>query len=135
MANNKIMFPPEVEVWYILPAIRKEIALGLIKKGLSQKQIATILGVTEASISHYKKNKRASENILTAEAKLLTAEATNSITKDPRSYYKVTTRLLDQIRKSGLLCDLYEEKTHLEEEHRACTDCKLQEKKLCFEES
>ena len=127
------MFPPEVEVWYILPAIRKEIALGLIKKGLSQKDIATILGVTEASISHYKKNKRAKEEVLTSEVKSLALEATNNIVKNPKSYYKVTTRLLDQIRKSGLLCDLYEEKTHLEEEHRACTDCKSQNKRLCYE--
>ena len=51
--------PQEIEVWYVLPEIRKQLALALKKQGLSQKQIAEKLGVSAATITHYMKNKRA----------------------------------------------------------------------------
>ena len=32
--------PQEIDVWYIIPAIRREFAKGLLKKGLKQREIA-----------------------------------------------------------------------------------------------
>jgi len=55
----KVMMPQELEVWYIIPAIRREFAKTMLKKGMSQKQIAERLGVTEAAVSQYMKSKRA----------------------------------------------------------------------------
>lgn len=51
----------ELEVWYILPGIRKELAVAMKKKGLSQAKIAGVLGITEAAVSQYVKAKRAKE--------------------------------------------------------------------------
>jgi predicted transcriptional regulator len=56
----KIMMPQELEVWYIIPAIRREFARVMLNRGLSQRKIAETLGVTEAAVSQYKKSKRAS---------------------------------------------------------------------------
>ncbi len=43
----------------ILPAIRKEVIVTLIRKyGLTQKQVSTKTGLTEAAISFYVRNKR-----------------------------------------------------------------------------
>jgi predicted transcriptional regulator len=53
--------PQEIEVWYIIPAIRRELAKAMLKKGLKQKDVADRLGVTDAAISQYLKSKRASE--------------------------------------------------------------------------
>jgi predicted transcriptional regulator len=53
--------PQEIEIWYIIPAIRREIAKGLIKKGLKQREVARILGVTDAAVSQYFSSKRGSE--------------------------------------------------------------------------
>ena len=56
--------PQEIEVRYILPAIRRELARTLIKDHkLSQKEAANILGLTEAAISQYRHSKRAKEVI------------------------------------------------------------------------
>ena len=56
--------PQEIEVRYILPAIRRELARTLIKDHkLSQKEAANILGLTEAAISQYQHSKRAKEVI------------------------------------------------------------------------
>ncbi len=69
------MMPQEVEVWYILPAIRRELAKVMKTKvvqradedgkmkdhRITQKEIARMLGVTEPAITQYllkKKDKR-----------------------------------------------------------------------------
>ncbi|TET12217.1 MAG: hypothetical protein E3J86_00775, partial [Candidatus Thorarchaeota archaeon] len=69
------MMPQEVEVWYVLPAIRRELAKvmktkvvqradvdGEVKEHkITQKEIARMLGVTEPAITQYllkKKDKR-----------------------------------------------------------------------------
>ena len=53
--------PQEIEVRYILPAIRRELAKVFINENnLSQKEAAKILGLTEAAVSQYKHSKRAS---------------------------------------------------------------------------
>ncbi|RLI96257.1 MAG: hypothetical protein DRO99_04765 [Candidatus Aenigmatarchaeota archaeon] len=53
--------PQQVELWYVIPAIRKEFAKVMISKGMTQKQAAERLGITEAAVSQYMKNKRASD--------------------------------------------------------------------------
>ena len=51
--------PQEIELWYVIPAIRKQLVIELKRKGLKQKAIAPILGITEAAISQYNRDKRA----------------------------------------------------------------------------
>ena len=54
--------PQEIEVRYILPAIRRDFAKILVKeKEKSQKEAADILDITEAAVSQYIHNKRAKE--------------------------------------------------------------------------
>jgi len=54
--------PQEIEVRYILPAIRRELARIFIQEhSLSQKEAANVLGLTEAAISQYQHYKRAKE--------------------------------------------------------------------------
>ncbi len=52
-----MMLPQEVEVWYILPAIRSQLCKELIGR-LSQKETARLLGITEPAVSQYIKGKR-----------------------------------------------------------------------------
>ena len=56
--------PQEIEVRYILPAIRRELARIFIQEHkLSQKDAAKLLGLTEAAVSQYQHSKRAKEVI------------------------------------------------------------------------
>ncbi|MBI2107569.1 hypothetical protein HYU10_00135 [Candidatus Woesearchaeota archaeon] len=60
--------PQEIEVRYILPAIRRELARILVEeKGKSQKKASKLLDVTEAAISQYLHMKRAKEVIFSPE--------------------------------------------------------------------
>jgi predicted transcriptional regulator len=53
-----LIMPQELEVWYLLPAIRRELARELLKLGMNQSEAAERLGMTRASISQYLNSKR-----------------------------------------------------------------------------
>ena len=56
---KKLIQPQEVMVWFILPAIRREITNALIYTySVPQKEIARRFGLTEPAISQYKKGVR-----------------------------------------------------------------------------
>ena len=58
--------PQEIEVWYIIPAIRRELAKSMIKDlKITQKQVASIMEITEAAVSQYLHSKRAKEVVFT----------------------------------------------------------------------
>lgn len=57
MVRHKMVHPQEVEVYIVLPAIRRELSQRLKKMGLGQKEIAKKLGVTDAAISQYLSDK------------------------------------------------------------------------------
>ena len=49
-----VHMPQEIEVWYVIPAIRKQLAKALVgEHKLPQKQVADIMGVSSAAISQY----------------------------------------------------------------------------------
>ena len=79
---KKLVFPQEIEVWYILPAIRKQLAAKLVDSGMSQKEVAKLMQLTEAAISQYKKLKRAKENIFNPEIDREIEKSVKEILKD-----------------------------------------------------
>ncbi len=59
------LLPQEIQVRYILPAIRGELAKSLVKDcNLSQKEAAQRLGMTEAAISQYLSKRRGNNVVL-----------------------------------------------------------------------
>jgi predicted transcriptional regulator len=62
------LLPQEVEVWYILPKIRKELATLLVKEyGWTYDSVGDCLGISKAAVSQYISNKRANKIKLSAE--------------------------------------------------------------------
>jgi len=55
---KKFMLPQEIELYYLIPSLRKQLAVALINKGLKQKEVARLLCITNAAISQYLKGKR-----------------------------------------------------------------------------
>ncbi len=53
-----IKLPCEVMIWEFLPALRRELVRALLKEGVSRKEIASMLGITDSAISQYLKRKR-----------------------------------------------------------------------------
>jgi len=56
--SSKIRPRCEIIVQYVLPVIRAEMAVRMKDEGISQAQIARILGVTPAAVNQYVKSKR-----------------------------------------------------------------------------
>lgn len=53
-----MILPQEIEVWHVLPALRKGLVVELLKLGLRQKDAAEKLGLTESAVSQYQHDKR-----------------------------------------------------------------------------
>jgi predicted transcriptional regulator len=99
--------PQEIDVWYILPAVRKEIALALAKKGMKQREIAKKLGMTEAAVSQYMKNKRAKSIELPAKIREDIHKAAGKLATEQDCHrYEVQT-ILNTIKMSGFLCKIH----------------------------
>ena len=50
--------PCEQIVWDVLPSIRAAIAKELVKRGISQKEVSRMLGITPPAVSQYVSKKR-----------------------------------------------------------------------------
>lgn len=125
----RVILPQEVEVWYVLPTIRKKIALELIRQGLTQKQVAKLLGTTEASISHYKKDKRAKENLLGDKIDSIITEAADKIVKSPSVLLTEIIRINTYVKEQGLFCKIYRQKSQASAEQLPCNHCS--DDKIC----
>ncbi len=119
----KLIFPQEIEVWYILPAIRKKIAIKLIEKGSSQKKVAELMGVTEAAISQYKSQKRAKEEIFDKEMEKELEKAVLRIKKNEDSLSQEIISLNNLAKSRGILCKIYHEVCILKKCKKQCTYC------------
>lgn len=100
---HKLVHPQEVEVFYLLPALRRDMAVSLKELGRDQKQIAKILGVSEPSVSHYFNAKRAQNIEFSPTIKNEIKRTAESI-KTPQDTIKETQRLLRIIHTDKEIC-------------------------------
>lgn len=106
------MKPPcELIVWYVLPTIRAELAKELIKLGLSQKEVSEKLGITQAAVSQYVKDKRGkgipvNKQIRNSIKKLAIDIAEGDSRKD---IIPGLCMICSIVKSSGSLCDLHKE--------------------------
>ena len=114
------MMPQELAVWYVIPTIRRELSSALLKKGLSQKRIAKILGVTEAAVSQYLKSKRASAIKLTKDEKTKLAKTADKILKDEKQAKSLIYQLSNELMGSVSVC-----KIHMAQDKSLSKDCNI----------
>tara|TARA_Y100000310_G_scaffold342256_1_gene444709 strand:- start:3506 stop:3883 length:378 start_codon:yes stop_codon:yes gene_type:complete len=119
-------FPQEVEVWYILPAIRKQMALDLLQEGMSQKAIAAILKLTEAAISQYKKNKRVKDDLFNKKIKDEIKKASKKIMNEPDAALHEIMNICELVKKEKVICKMHLKKSGLKEEDLPCGMCVAQ---------
>jgi uncharacterized protein len=112
--------PQEIEVWYVLPAIRRELSLALKEQGCSQKKAALILQVTEPAISQYLKSKRAKKVVFDEESKKLISLAAERLIKSPELLMPEIQNLCDFLKKRNVVCDLHKTMSSLPEGCQAC---------------
>jgi len=95
--------PQEIEVWYVIPAIRSQIARCLIEDfDVSYERIGSILGVSRAAISQYVKGKRAAKIKLPNELGPKIMNSCKILVKDDTRAVEEINKLLEYIRSKGL---------------------------------
>ena len=144
------MMPQEVEVWYVLPALRRELAKVMKTKTvprfgedgkkkehkITQKEIAKMLGVTEPAITQYllkKKGRRSRGDQVVIPERFL-GELEKSAESMIEQYekrgsnddmFEVMTReinrLIKVIRDDGAMCDIHRKfSAHVKDNCSAC---------------
>ena len=101
---KKSLQPQEIAVWYILPALRKELTLEMKKLGLDQKTIAKVIGVTEAAVSQYIKEKRANEVTFDAETLEEIKKSAQLISQNGKLLFQEMQHLLEKALQNKVVC-------------------------------
>lgn len=110
MVNKSLLHPQEIEVFYVLPALRRQMALVFKAKGMKQKDIAKLLGTTTATISQYVSRKRGNLVQFNPEVQAAIAQSTAKV-KDRLSYFREIQHLLHHIRNTNALCEIHKQFT------------------------
>lgn len=103
---KRVLQPQEVEVFYVLPALRREIAHAMKLKGKSQKEIASLLGITEPAVSQYFSSKRANHMDFDSKVSASIRDASARIV-DQQSLVRETQGLLRMLRAERVICRMH----------------------------
>lgn len=99
--------PQEIEVWYIIPAIRRNMALCFSKEhNISYDNIARMMGLTKTAISQYINGKRVEKIKLHPQAVDEVRSSCIKIVKNKSIVVKEISRILEIIKKKKLHCEL-----------------------------
>ena len=122
MGLQKLIFPQEVEVHYIIPAMRRAFALEMKKKGIEQKKIAQLLFVSEAAVSQYLSDKRATEVKFSERIKEEIAKLTPTLLQ--KNNFKIEgNKIINLIRDEKTTCKIcVQVSEHKDENCRMCFD-------------
>jgi hypothetical protein len=101
----QLLQPQELEVYYILPALRRELAKALKGQGRSQKYIAELFGVSEAAVSQYLHEKRGAEVDFPAALHKPIKKAASRIT-DKAAFIKEMQQLLHKVWHDKVICSV-----------------------------
>jgi predicted transcriptional regulator len=101
------MLPQEIEVWYIIPAVRKELARLLTSEyGLSYEKAGNALGISKAAVSQYLSNKRANKVCLDAKTKKEIKKSAVKINESPGSAMTEVQRILKYMKDNHCSCNV-----------------------------
>lgn len=103
---NRLLHPQEIEVYYVLPTLRKYLALSMKEQGIQQKDIAKRLGIEGATVSQYVNDKRANK-ITFNDPIIQEINKSAHLITDSFSMLRETQRLLTIIRQSSTLCSIH----------------------------
>lgn len=102
---QKLVSPSEIESFYLLPTIRKELTRHLKDQGLDQKEIAKRLHITEPAVSQYVNAKRASQIIFDKKIDEEIQKSAVSI-KTGASFIEESTKLLRLVKDHRFICNV-----------------------------
>lgn len=99
--------PQEIEVWYIIPGIRKELSKILTSKHkLTLEKAGNILGISKAAVSQYLNKKRGSAIRFPEKIRKEIEIAADRLVKDEKLAVKEILRILKLMKNTGCCCSV-----------------------------
>ncbi|AJF61420.1 TPA: hypothetical protein HA239_04410 [Candidatus Woesearchaeota archaeon] len=111
--------PQEIEVWFILPGLRREFVVALKRQGIAQKKIARLLNISEPAVSQYLSNKRGATTFNDALHKEIDASAGKIIAKKS-DFRTELQKMLRIIKKTRFICGVCHEHLDTEDDCEVC---------------
>jgi uncharacterized protein len=100
--------PQEIEVWYIIPAIRRELAKSMIDDiHLTQKEVAKHMDLTEAAVSQYLSSKRAKDVLFTQAVLDEIKKAAKNIVENDVQLIPQMLKLCNLTAVKQVMCDIH----------------------------
>jgi|SRR3989344_7175368 len=103
-----LLQPQEIEVFYILPTLRNQLALAMKAHGLKQRQIADYLQIAPAAVSQYIHDKRGSK-VEFSKPILEEVKKSSQIITDKLTLLREMQRLIRLIKQSGEMCKIHKQ--------------------------
>jgi len=101
------LLPQEIEVWYIIPAVRKELAKLLTQKyKMSYDRAGQILGISKAAVSQYLSNKRANKIKLATEIKKELDASAKFLSENQKQGIIEIEKILRVMKQKKCSCDV-----------------------------
>ncbi len=123
MVQTELLQPQEIEVYYVLPMLRRQLALAMKEQNIPQKEIAIRLHIGESTVSQYIKEKRGSQIEVDPKLRLKVQDAAKRIANKSDLIREIQI-LMQFIRHSNLLCQIHHQITKLpdncEMQHMGC---------------
>ena len=113
--SHELLQPQEIEVFYIIPTLRNQLAIAMKEQGLKQKQIAVLLGIEPATVSQYLHEKRGNKIEFSKEI-IDEIKISAFKIKDRLSLLKEMQRLLRIMRTTREICKLHKQLSNIPSE-------------------
>ena len=118
------MKPPcEMVVWYVIPAIRSELAKDLLKLGMKQKDISELMDITQPAVSQYLTDKRGSGIQFNDDVKELISDFADDLYSGDAGKSDIISRtcaICKKIKTEDILCQLHQKKGDIPADCKAC---------------
>lgn len=100
--------PQEIEVWYLIPSLRKEISRILVEKyGFSQKEVSKTMKISEGAVSQYLKSKRGNDLEFNKKELSEIKKSAKNIAENPEEANQELYKVCVALRGSKSMCDLH----------------------------
>ena len=116
----QLQMPQEIEVWYVLPAIRRKIAKQMLSAGLKQKEIAKSLKVTEPAVSQYLKSKRAKKVNFNKKINKSIKKSAELLMKNKSCVIREIQKCCKLVREEGILCKIHVRESNVAGKCKGC---------------
>ena len=118
------MKPPcEIVVWYVIPAIRSELAKELLNLGMRQKDVSELMDITQPAVSQYITDKRGSGIKLDDNVRKMIQDFARELSQGEATKADLISRtciICKHVKTSDVLEQLSINKSDLSEDCQSC---------------